>query len=160
MDLMQLRSQNDWLALLDRIYNDTGMVASLATAEGKILLSSGERNPLCAAIREDEKRLTFVCSQTASAMTAELKVAKEPVLDFCDAGMMRLVVPVLNAGELAGQLSVCGHASPDEELDAFGVAQQLGVEEPQAQSLIDTVREMTEDELEAYGHALMKDVNG
>ena len=45
MNLFESRSEAQWNELLNRIYTETGMVASLATAEGKILLSQGEAQP-------------------------------------------------------------------------------------------------------------------
>ena len=94
-------------------------------------------------------------------MTAELKATMEPVVDFCDAGMMRLVVPVLQDGVIAGQVK-CLRVTPRlmRNWTPSGSANNWERREEEAESLIRTVRTMEEDELRTYGETLMNELNG
>jgi ligand-binding sensor protein len=94
-----------------------------------------DRYPLCAAIRKNRTATTFVCSQTNTAMLAVVRKTRKPEIDLCEAGMIRIVVPVLQDGKLKGQVFACGLAAEDEELDSFLLAKQLDLPEQEVLEL-------------------------
>jgi ligand-binding sensor protein len=88
-----------------------------------------DRYPLCAAIRRNLTAATFICSQTNTAMLAVARKTRKPEIDICEAGMIRIVVPVLRDGELKAQVFACGLAAEDEELNSFLIARHLNLTE-------------------------------
>jgi CheY-like chemotaxis protein len=128
-----------WSQLAD-IHEETGLVMSLATPQGSLLRTIGQRNPLCGLIRSTPQHLTTVCQTVAAAMSSELEVEKRPISDLCDAGMRRIVVPVFSQGELVGQLTGCGVATEPEEPDPELVSVMLGIGMDRARMLCHRVR--------------------
>jgi ligand-binding sensor protein len=51
------------------------------------------------------------------------KVTGDPVVEECDAGMLKIVVPLLVNGDLAGSVSGCGRLLEDSEIEQEYVAQ-------------------------------------
>ena len=97
-----------------------------------------DRYPLCAAIRRNQTAATFICSQTNTAMLAVVRKTRKPEIDLCEAGMIRIVVPVLQDGELKGQVFACGIAAEDEELNFFLLAKQLNLPEKEVLRLAES----------------------
>ncbi len=135
-----------WAQMAD-IHAKTGLVMSLATPQGALLRTIGRRNGLCGLIRSTPQHLTAICQTVASVMSAELKVTQSPVSDLCDAGMRRVVVPIVCKGELVGQVTGCGVATEPEEPDAELVSVQLGIDAKQADKLCGHVTHILEADI-------------
>ncbi len=135
----ELRDKNAWAEVLANVERQTRMVAALTDAKGSILQTCGERHPLCASIRGDPDSLTSVCSQSNTAMLAVVNKTLTSLLEECDVGLMRMVVPIVREGLLVGQVTACGLAQRDEEVDSFYVSKLLGVSEERADELIAVV---------------------
>jgi ligand-binding sensor protein len=160
MDVLDLKSKEDWQAVLHEIADKTKMTVTLTDDKGNhILHTQGTRCPLCSKIREKKEALTFICSQCNTAMLEEAKQILEPVVDFCDAGLTRMVVPIVRDGVLIGQLTACGGAAKDEEIDLFLVAQQVGITEEEVQSLADTTPAVSTEEVKKVANMSFADLN-
>jgi ligand-binding sensor protein len=146
MELRDLMNNDEWQRILDTVSGDFGIHTVLADAEGKTLLEGGQYNSLCSRIRAWPDSLTFVCSQTNRRMFQMAQKSGKPCSEFCEAGMFKTVAPVFAEGRFLGALSACGVALPDEPLDDFLVAKQLGAEEEEAKNLITTVPVMETEE--------------
>ena len=108
MDVLDLKTKEEWQGILDRIAGETKMTVTLTDDKGGHVLSTeGTRCQLCSKIRDKKESLTFICSQCNTAMLEDVKETGEPVIDFCDAGLIRMAVPVLKDGVLVGQLTAC-----------------------------------------------------
>ncbi len=140
------------------IYVQTGLVMSLATPSGTLLRTIGQRNGLCGLIRSTPLHLTTICQTVTSAMSAELAVQRRPVADLCDAGMQRVVVPILCHGELVGQVTGCGVATEPDEPDPELLTVQLGIDSVRAQKLVGRVHRTTLPEVMQTIEALVAHV--
>ena len=158
MKLSDLKTDAEWDALLEGFASECGMTAVLTDATGAILREHGDRFRLCTAIREHDGALAFICSQTASAMLQELRSSLQPMIDLCEAGLVRVVVPVVRDGELVGQIGACGLASADEEFDPFLVAQTLEVDEEPVMELFRDTPTRPTAELERAAQRLFREL--
>jgi len=147
MTPLDLRTKEEWQKILDRFQAETKMTATLTDNTGKQLISLDGRYPLCAAVRGNEKALTFICSQTNTAMLAVIARTLRPEFDFCEAGLIRVVVPVVKDGSLIGQVTACGLASDEEEPNSFLVSKELGMSEEKAIELAQSTPLGSEEEL-------------
>jgi ligand-binding sensor protein len=155
----ELKTPTEWDAILTGFYDQVGMTACLSDAAGSQPLCHGERFPLCAAVRNNPEATTFICSQTNTAMLAVVSKTLQPEIDLCEAGLIRLVVPIVRDGELVGQVFACGLAPRDEELDAFPIARQLGIPEEQVLELAKSTPLGSEEELRALVDRLFRQLN-
>lgn len=131
MNLLDLKSQGEWEGTLVRVAEETKMAATLTDDRGNLILEEqGKRYPLCIKIREKDASRTFICSQTSAAMLEEAKRSLKPVIDECEAGLVRMVVPICRDGVLIGQVTACGLVAKEGvEIDPFLIAKQVGVSE-------------------------------
>jgi ligand-binding sensor protein len=159
MTPLDLKSEEEWEAILNRFAAETRMTATLTDEMGNHLLSVGERYPLCEKIRENEKALTFICSQTNTAMLAVVTKTLQPEIDICEAGLIRLVVPIVRDGLLIGQVTACGAASNDEEVSSFFVSKEVGISEEKVLELAQSTPFGSEEELDQLCASLFKELN-
>ncbi len=68
-------------------------------------------------------------------MLEEAKRVLRPIIDYCDAGLSRMVVPIVRDGKLIGQLTACGGALEDEDINLFLIAKQLEITEDEVENL-------------------------
>lgn len=159
MNVYDIKNESEWNAVLDALYEEVGMAASLTDPVGKMLQVRGDRYPLCAAIRANEQSLTFVCSQTNTVMLAEVKVTLEPTVDECEVGLIRLVVPLVREGELVGQITACGSIADPEDADVFLLSKQLNVDEQEAQRLLEKTPGLSVDRAQEAAERLFAELH-
>ncbi len=155
-----LMSKKEWIELLDRIAIETKMSVILTDDKGyHILHAHGERCPLCLKIREQKEALTYICSQCNTAMLAEARQALRPVIDYCDAGLSRMVVPVVRDSVLVGQVTACGGSPEEEEIDLFLIAKQVGISEQEVETLAASTPVVYEDKIEEIASRTFTELN-
>jgi ligand-binding sensor protein len=124
-----------WEDLLEEISSKLQMVASLVDENGRILLHKGTYQEICERVRSDDKTLTFICGQTSTALMKEAEIAGSPVVDVCQIGLCKVVIPIFQSGRMAGAVTACGGLLEGEEPDVFMVSQELGITEGEAETL-------------------------
>jgi ligand-binding sensor protein len=159
MTPLDLKTKEQWDEILDRFARQLGMTTCLTDDTGNQPLCHFDRFPLCALIRANQTATTFICSQTNTAMLAVVKKTLQPEIDLCEAGLIRLVVPLVRDGRLVGQVFACGLATKDEELDPFPIAKQLGVPEEQVVELAKSTPFGSEEELQQLADRLFRELN-
>ncbi len=159
MNPLDLKTKGEWEEILNRFARDAKMTACLTDDTGKQLVCAGDRYPLCEAIREVPGALMSICSQTNTAMLAVLKKTLKPEIDVCEAGLIRVVVPIVQEGELVGQVTACGLASNDEELNSFFVSKEVAITEDKALELAKATPFGSEEELKKLCALLFQELN-
>jgi ligand-binding sensor protein len=159
MTPFDLKPKEEWEQILARFAGQIEMTACLTDETGTQPLCHGERYPLCTAVKDNPQATTFICSQTNTAMLAVVKKTLAPEIDLCEAGLIRVVVPVVREGRLVGQIFACGLAPTDEELDPFLVARQLGVPEDRVGELARSTPARSEEEIRPLVDSLFNELN-
>jgi ligand-binding sensor protein len=159
MTPLDLKTDEQWDEILDRFARETEMTACLTDETGSLPRCRRDRYPLCEAIRDSQEATTFICSQTNTAMLAVVKVTLKPEIDRCEAGLIRLVVPLVRTSRLVGQVFACGLAPKDEELDPFLVARQLGISEERVLELARSTPASSDEELRPLADRLFRELN-
>ena len=150
MRLADFMPIEDWLAFQAEVDNrfDTGTV--VYDVEGmQATPYDCKRNPLCQAIRSRPDGQIQICARAQQAIAAMARRTHETAIEECDAGMVKLVVPVFSADEFLGTSGICGFLRHDEEVDAFYVGKVTGLPEAEIEGLAKSVRRVTREEMEA-----------
>ena len=147
MSPLTLRKKEDWLKILKEVTVTTQMATALTDKEGKIIETCGQRCPLCIKIRENEKSLTYICSQCNRSMLKAAKQGLEPVFDCCDAGLSRMVLPIICDHRVVGQITACGGVIHKDEIDSFYIAKQIGLDEEDIIEMADSTPIVSEDKI-------------
>ena len=159
MNPLDLKTREKWEEILKRFAGDAKMTACLTDDTGKQLICAADRYPLCAAVRESPDALMSICSQANTAMLAVLKKTLQPEIDVCDAGLIRVVVPIVREGKLVGQVTACGLASKDEELNSFLVSKEAAITEDKVLELAKATPSGSEEELGKLCARLFQELN-
>ena len=148
-----------WDEILGRFSRKTRLTACLTTNEAVQIRCVGQRCALCEAIRREKQSLIFVCSQTASTMTAMVNKTLHVETELCQVGLVRVVVPLVRQGRVIQQISACGAATEEEEPDFFLISRQLGISEPAAKNLAASTPEVSEENIRQIALELFEDLN-
>lgn len=154
MNIISIMEESQWRELLSELFQRVGLAMSLTDPGGKILLHEGARNELCVLIREKPDTLSGICSQTNIAMLGQAKSTKAAVVDYCEAGLIRVAVPIYIDGELLGQVTGCGLMEDPDVVDAFFLSKELGIEEKQAMDLSADISKNPESSMEALKNSI------
>ena len=159
MTPLDLKAKEEWEAILDRCAKEANMTACLMDGDGKLLFCRMDRFPLREVIRGNQDALTTICMKTNTAMLSAVNKTRRPEIDICEAGLLRLVVPILNGRELIGQIAACGLASKEEEIEEFLVSKELGVTEQNVAEMSQASPFGTREELEKLGSRLFAEIH-
>jgi ligand-binding sensor protein len=159
MDLTDLISEHDLIALRQELHDTFGLNADIMDADGKRLAGNTWGNDLCRAIREDDKGFGAICAP-AGQMFGQLMKKGEPFAEFCDGGMMRVSVPVMVGGEFVGAVGGCGLVPDDDEVDTFSIGMMSGLDESFIDEKVGTVKSASEAQVQEIIRFIRERVQG
>jgi len=139
MEMYDIKPKEEWQWVLDTVYRELGMPSAITDKENAVLQVSGQRNPLCSKIRSIKEASAFICSQAQQFMAKETEKKKRPIIDFCDAGMLKLAIPVFRQNDFVGTLTACGAYIGGEDLEAFLIKKNTKLNKQEIEELIQQV---------------------
>jgi ligand-binding sensor protein len=146
-ELFEIRDRDGWSAILGEIAAELGMVATLVDPQGMILLHEGEYPETCLKVRRRPQSLTFVCGQSSQALMKQAERSRGPVVELCQIGLCKMVIPIFRGDRFLGAVASCSRALVGEELDPFLLSQELEIGEEEAQELLSSTPEIEEERL-------------
>jgi ligand-binding sensor protein len=136
MELLDLCPLETWKALEEEIRERSGLNAAVFNTQGiRIIPPLNWPNRLCPEIKADPKGQSFICATAHMNLANEARDSRAPVIEECDAGMLKLVVPIYAGDEFVGAVSGCGLLLDDGEADAFLVNKITGMQEDRVEEL-------------------------
>ena len=150
MKLTDVLPVEDWAELEREIYEASGMRPRVYDVEGVgVTDPSVFGNELCARIQSIPKAQTFICAVAHNNMAVMARNTREPVVEECDAGMVKIVVPIFVGDEFVGAAGACGKLAEDGEVDAFMVNRSSDIPEEEVEALAADVPSAPWSEMEA-----------
>jgi ligand-binding sensor protein len=150
MELTDIAPVERWITLEDEIFRRTGLNGCVFNTAGVRL--AGNRNwanGLCPVIKANEQGQTYICAIAHNQIAAESQRSRKPVIDECDAGMLKLVVPVFVENEFLGVIGGCGLLLDDGEINTFLIQRTTGIPEEKLEEVSHDVKTMTTVEAES-----------
>jgi ligand-binding sensor protein len=136
MNMTDLLAKEEWAALEKELHERWGMNACAYGADGFTFTGyKNFGNPLCPAIKASPAGIQAICSVAHQNMAAKAKTTRKTVVSQCDAGMVKICVPVFSNGGLAGIVGGCGKLPEGGEIDAFAVEKATGLPEAEILAL-------------------------
>ena len=130
MTLTDLLSLEQWKGLEREIHERFKVNAAVVDDKGvRITDYANWGNPLCQRIKTDPKGLAAICAPTGQHCTKRMTESPAAFIEECEAGMLKIMVPVYTNGDLLGAVGCCGSLDEDMELDTFLVAKALEADE-------------------------------
>ena len=154
MELTDLLSLEKWVELEKDVYERSGLDASVFNTKG-IRITDYKQwvNRFCPAVKADDRGQSFICAVAHMNIAEMAKNTKEPVIEECDAGLLKLVAPIFVDDTFIGAFGACGMILDDGEVDAFMVNKTIGMDEAEIESLANDIKHISSeaaDELAAY----------
>ena len=120
MELTDLAPLERWMALEKDIHQKSGLDTNVFDTRGyRISELKNWANRLCPEIKATDKGQSFICAPAHMNIAALARRCQQPVIEECDAGMLKLVVPIIVNDEYVGAVGACGFLLDDGEVDSF-----------------------------------------
>ena len=149
MKLTDLQPLAKWVELEEAIHRRSGMRASIYDVDGiGITGQSRHANDLCPEIRATGKGQTYICAVAHQNMAAMAQNGRTPIIEECDAGLIKIVVPIFFGDEFIGAAGGCGRLLEDGEVDDFMINKTTDLPEEQIGKLAASVASISRDEAE------------
>jgi ligand-binding sensor protein len=159
MELLDLCPLETWKSLEKNIREHTGLIAAAFNAAGVRTIPPAEwPNRLCPEIKANSKGQSFICATAHMNIANLAKTKREPVIDACDAGMLKLVVPIFAGDDFVGTVSACGMLLDDSEVDTFFVHKITGMEEAYLRKLATDIPTITVEKAQAVSRFIQGQV--
>jgi ligand-binding sensor protein len=144
MELTDLQPLAKWIELEEDIRRRSGMRASIYDREGiGITGRSQHANDLCMQIRATGKGQTYICAVAHQNMAAMARNGRAPVIEECDAGLIKIVVPIFIEDEFIGAAGGCGRLLEEGEVDDFMINKTTDLPEEKIGALAESVATIT-----------------
>ncbi len=158
MTVYDIKSKEEWQEILDDVSKESGMPAALVDRKSVVLQESGERNPLCSEIRANNESLSFICGQTQQFMTRQARSTRKPVIEACEAGLLKFLVPLFGDNDYLGAITVCGLCIPGEEIETFTIAKSTKMDENEIKPLAKMVPEADQEKVKDMVQRIFKKI--
>ncbi len=152
MKLTDIAPLKIWIELEQKINERSGLNASVFDVDGvRITNFKKWANKLCPVIKADEKGQNYICAVAHQNIAAQAQRSHKAVVAECDAGLMKLAVPIFLNGDFLGVAGGCGYKAGNGEVDMFMICRTTGIAEEKLMDLSDDIPVMTPEQAESLG---------
>ena len=149
MELTDLAPLKKWIELEKDIHQKTGLDVNVFDTKGyRISDFKNWANRLCPEIKATDKGQSFICAPAHMNIAALAMRSKKPVIEECDAGMLKLVVPIFFDDEYIGAVGACGFLLDGGEVDSFLVNKMTDIKEDKVKGLAEGIERITTEKAE------------
>ena len=136
MKLTDLLPVEEWMNLEKEIHKRYGLDTNVFNTDGiRITPYKSWVNRICPEIKATDKGQSFICAVAHMNLAVMARNSRQTVVEECDAGIVKIVVPVFVADTFVGAVGACGKCLDDGEVDAFLVNKVTGIDEEKVESL-------------------------
>ncbi|MFO7559660.1 MAG: PocR ligand-binding domain-containing protein [Desulfobacterales bacterium] len=160
MKLTDMLPLEEWIAFEKDIHERSGLDVNVFDTEG-IRISSYKQwvNKLCPVIKAHDKGQAFICAVAHMNIAAQAKLEKTAVIEECDAGFLKLVVPIFTDEEFIGSVGACGLLLDEGEVDSFMVNRTIEISEEEIESLSSGIAKMTTEDVQMLADYIQKQID-
>jgi ligand-binding sensor protein len=136
MKLNDILPTDKWIALEKDLHNRYGLDVNVFDTSGVRISDFKEWvNRLCPAIKATDKGQSFICAVAHMNIAAQAMQTRRPAIEECDAGLVKIVVPIFMDDAFLGAVGACGLLLDEGEVDTFLIDKITGIDEETAQEL-------------------------
>ena len=154
MHLTEILTLDEWIEVEKQITAKFNIDANVFDVKGiRVTDYKNWVNPLCPEIKATDKGQSFICAVAHMNIAAQAARSKKALSQECDAGLMKLVVPVFVGDDFVGALCGCGVLPQGGEVESFLINKITGIDESEIESLSKGIQTLSMErlaEIEAY----------
>ena len=109
-------------------------------------------NRLCPQIKANPDSLAAICAPANQHFMAQAKKTRKPVIGECDAGLIKICVPIFVDKEFMGTAGGCGRLPEGGTVETFLIAKTLGLSEAQISGLCHGLGTITQKQTQEMKH--------
>ena len=136
MKLSDILPREKWIELEKEINRRSGLNASVYDADGiRITDFKKWSNKLCPLVKANEKGQKFICAVAHQVIASKAMKTKQLVVEECDAGLIKLAVPIFVNDAFMGVAGGCGLLRADGRVEAYLVHKTTGIDFKEIEAL-------------------------
>ena len=160
MKLTDICPIEKWMAFEKNIHEKSGLDANVFNPEGIRITEYKEwANRLCPAVKAIDKGQSYICAVAHMNIAAQAMQTRMPAIEECDAGLIKLVVPIFIGDEFVGAVGACGLLSEDGEVDAFLINKTTDMNENVIQDLSEGIGTISRQKTEALAVYIQQELH-
>lgn len=149
MELTKLLPKEQWMELEKDIHSRWGLDVNVFNPDGyRITDFKHWANDLCPAIKATDKGQSFICAVAHMNVASLARQSGKPVIEECDAGFAKIVVPIFFQDEFIGAIGACGYLLEGGEADSFLVNKITGMDEEKVEKLASGAKTISREDVE------------
>jgi len=144
MELTDIQPMGKWIELEKKIIERCRIQSVTFNIEGARITDFVKwSNRICPVIKGSEKGGPFICAVAHMNMASQAQKTRKVVVEECDAGILKIVVPIFVKDEFVGTAGGCGRLPAGGEVDTFMINKTTGIDEKKIESLVNDLGSMT-----------------
>ena len=160
MKLTDLAARDKWIALEKDIHQKSGLDVNVFDTKGyRISDFKHWANRLCPEIKATDKGQSFICAPAHMNIATLAMRSRQTVVEECDAGMLKLVVPIFANDEYVGAIGACGFLLDDGEVDIFLVNKMTDINADKVESLTEGIPVITTEKAEILSQYITNQIS-
>ncbi len=160
MNLTEILPVGKWTELEKEIHENSGLASNVFNIDGiRITDYKVWVNRLCPVVKADDNGQSFICAVAHMNIADMAKKSGETVIEECDAGLVKLVVPIFVKGEFLGAVGACGLLLDDGDIDSFMVNRTIEIGEEKIEELSSDIKRISNEDVEALGNFIKGRIN-
>ena len=150
MTLVEMLPVEKWIELEMGINKRSNLNASVFDANGiRITKYKKWANRLCPVVKADEKGQSYICAVAHQNAANQAQKTRAPAIVECDAGLVKVVVPIFENDEFLGVAGGCGLLLKDSEVDTFLVDKTTDIDPGEIENLSNDIAIISMEELKS-----------
>ena len=150
MNLLDILPVEKWIELEEEINKRSNLNASVFDADGiRITDFKKWANRLCPAVKANEKGQSYICAVAHQNAASQAQKTGDPAMIECDAGLVKIVVPIFVDDEFLGVAGGCGLLLQDSEVDTFLVNKTTDIDVGKVENLSEDIGTVSMEQLKS-----------
>lgn len=147
MELSDLLTTEEWIRF-EKEFSDRYHLNCTVYNTAGISITGRQNwcNRLCPEIKANKEALAAICAPGNQNFMAQARQTKTAVVDECDAGLLKIAVPIFVGDEFLGTAGGCGLLLEGGEVETFLVNKTTGLDEDEIAELCKDLDPITEAE--------------
>jgi ligand-binding sensor protein len=149
MELTDILSKEVWAAFEKELFDRFNINCTVYNTSGiGVTGKPNWCNRLCPEIKGNKDSLAAICAPGNQNFMAQAKNARKAVIGECDAGMIKIAVPIFHKDVFLGTAGGCGLLPAGGEVETFMIEKSAGFTEEEIAGLCEGLGTMTEAQAE------------
>jgi len=158
--MTDISPREDWVDLEKDVNQRFGLNAAVFENDGtRVTTYVNWGNPVCPLIKGNPKGQRYICAVAHQNLAGQAAQTKKSVIGECDAGLVKIAVPVFVGDDFVGIAGGCGSIMGGSEVESFFVNQTTDIDEAEIKKRSQEIKTMTKTEAEAVVAYIQKRID-